>query len=76
MLFFAYHRDEYLLAGTSLEAVLAFLTDGHDAPSGEDAVVWHGGRVAAVLRSSGEVIRFDAPATPPPDAETAEDAAS
>jgi len=76
MLFFAYHRDEYLVAGESLEAVLAFITDCNESQSGEDAVVWQGGRVAAILRSSGGVIRFDAPAAPAPGGVADEDPAT
>jgi hypothetical protein len=64
-MFFAYHRDEYLIAGESLDAVLAFVADCNDPAFNEDSVVWHGGRLVAVCRSDGTVVRFDGPPAPP-----------
>jgi hypothetical protein len=75
-------RGEVIDASDSLDAVLAFVGGIVDATLAEDVVVWQGGRVAAVLLSTGHVVRFNAPpARPavPPDlaavAEVVEDAA-
>jgi hypothetical protein len=64
-MFFAYHKDEYLIAGPSLDAVLAFVAECADPAFCEDAVVWFGGRVVAVCRADGTVVRFDSPPAPP-----------
>ena len=60
MIYFAYHRDEYLIADDSLDAVLAFVLDCIDPTMPEDAVVWHGGLVVAVVLATGYVIRLNA----------------
>jgi hypothetical protein len=62
----ALHRDEFLVSGARLDAVLAFVADCNEPHFGEDAVVWCGGRLVAVCRADGTVIRFDAPPVPPP----------
>ena len=60
MLYFAYHRDEYLISDPSLDAVLAFLAECRDPAVAEDAVIWRGGLVAAVVLAGGRVVRLDA----------------
>ena len=64
MLFFAYHRDGYLISDTTLDAVLAFVRGCLDTSAAEDAVIWHGGLVVAVVLATGRVIRLDALAVP------------
>ena len=64
MLHFAYHRDEYLISDTSLENVLAFVTDCQGPTVPEDAVIWYGGIIVAVVLASGRVVRLDALAVP------------
>ena len=49
----------------SLSAVLAFVADVNEPQFGEDAVVWCGGRLVAVCRSDGAVIRLDSAPAPP-----------
>ena len=61
----ALHRDEFIFSDASLDAVLAFVADCNEPQFGEDAVVWCGGRVVAVCRADGTVIRLDAPPSPP-----------
>jgi hypothetical protein len=60
----ALHRDEFIFSDASLEAVLAFVADCNEPQFHEDSVVWCGGRVVAVCRSDGTVVRFDAPPVP------------
>ena len=72
MLYFAFHRDEYLTSAPTLEEVLAFVTACTDPSFLEDAVIWHGGRVAAVVMANGAFFRFDAlPALEPVPADLA-----
>jgi hypothetical protein len=61
----ALHRDEFLFADASLDTVLAFVADCNAPQFGEDAVVWCGGRVVAVCRPDGSLVRFDGPPGPP-----------
>jgi hypothetical protein len=61
----ALHRDEFLFSDASLDTLLAFVADCNAPQFGEDAVVWCGGRVVAVCRADGAVVRFDAPPAPP-----------
>jgi hypothetical protein len=61
----ALHRDEFLFSDASLDAVLAWVAEVNKPQFGEDAVVWHGGRVVAVYRADGTVVRFDGPPAPP-----------
>jgi hypothetical protein len=66
-MFTAYHRDDWLFSADGLDATLAFVLDCIDPTSPGDAVVWSGGRVAAVVRGDGTVIHLDgtSPAPPP-----------
>jgi hypothetical protein len=66
MLFFAFYRDEYLTSAPTLEEVLAFVTACTDPSFAEDAVVWHGGKIVALVFSSGSFIRFDSYPVPAP----------
>ncbi|HKI36063.1 MAG TPA: hypothetical protein VKA46_29675 [Gemmataceae bacterium] len=75
MLFFAYHRDEYLISGTTLDAVLAFAAECNEPQFQEDAVVWRGGRIVAISRADGSIVRFDGPPPVPPAAEVPADLA-
>ena len=61
----ALHRDEFIFSDASLEAVLAFVADCNESQFGEDAAVWCGGRLVAVCRADGTVVRFDLPPAPP-----------
>jgi hypothetical protein len=67
MLYFAYHRDEYLIADESLDAVLAFVRECIDPTAPEDAVIWKNGLVVAVVLATGRVIRLDALAVLSPE---------
>ena len=64
-MFTALHRDEFLFSDASLDAVLAWVAEVNEPQFGEDAVVWCGGRLVAVCRSDGTVIRLDGPPAPP-----------
>ena len=59
-MFTALHRDEFIYSADSLDAVLAFVLDCIDPTMPEDAVVWQGGLVVAVVLATGRVIRLDA----------------
>ena len=61
----ALHRDEFIFSDASLDAVLAFVADCNESQFGEDAAVWCGGRLVAVCRADGTVVRFDGPPAPP-----------
>jgi hypothetical protein len=65
MLFFAYHRDDYLISRESLDAVLAWVAELNEPQFGEDVAVWQGSRIVAVCRADGTVHRFDRSPTPP-----------
>ena len=56
----ALHRDEFVHSADSLDAVLAFVLNCIDPTMPEDAVVWHGGLVVAVVLATGCVVRLDA----------------
>jgi hypothetical protein len=60
----ALHRDEFIFSNAGLDAVLAFVADCNEPQFGEDAVVWCGGRVVAVCRADGAVVRLDGPPAP------------
>ena len=66
-MFTALHRDEFLYSADSLDAVLAFVLDCIDPTMPEDAVVWQGGLVVAVVLATGRVIRLDALPVPSPE---------
>jgi len=55
MLFYAFHRDEYLIADPSINAVLAFVGDCNEPQFGEDAAVWCGGRLVVVCHPDGRL---------------------
>jgi hypothetical protein len=59
-MFTALHRDDFLYSADSLDAVLAFVLDCIDPTMPEDAAVWHGGLVVAVILATGRVICLDA----------------
>ena len=59
-MFTALHRDEFIYSADSLDAVLAFVVECIDPTMPEDAVVWQGGLVVAVVLATGRVIRLDA----------------
>jgi hypothetical protein len=61
----ALHRDEFIFSAASLDAVLAFVADCNEPQFHEDSVVWCRGRVVAVCRADGAVVRFDLPPAPP-----------
>ena len=65
-MFAALHRNDFIYSADSLDAVLAFVLDCIDPTQPEDAVVWHGGLVVAVVLATGRVICLDA--TPVPHA--------
>ncbi len=66
-MFTALHRDEFIYSADSLDAVLAFVVECIDPALPEDAVVWHGGLVVAVVLATGRVIRLDALLVPSPE---------
>ncbi len=59
-MFTAYHRDEWSYSADTLDVVLAFVLDCIDPTAAEDAVIWQGGIVVAVVLATGRVIRLDA----------------
>ena len=59
-MFTALHRDDFIYSADSLDAVLAFVLDCIDPTMPEDAVVWQGSLVVAVVLATGRVIRLDA----------------
>jgi hypothetical protein len=63
-MFTALHRDDFMYSADSLEDVLAFVLDCIDPTFAEDAVVWKGGLVVAVVLSMGTVVRFDSATVP------------
>jgi hypothetical protein len=65
-MFTAYHRDDWLFSADGLDATLAFVLGCVGPTLLGDAVVWSGGRVAAVVRGDGTVIRLDGTSPAPP----------
>ena len=63
-MFTALHRDEFMFSSDTLEDVLAFVLDCIDPSFGEDCVIWHAGQVAAVVLSTGTVVRLEAAPVP------------
>ena len=63
-MFTALHRDEFMFSADSLEDVLDFVLDCIDPSFAEDAVVWKGGLVVAVVLANGSLIRFDSAEVP------------
>ncbi len=53
MQYVAYHRSEVLTDGPDLDEVLAFVASCCDPSIPEDAVIYHGGLIAAVVMSTG-----------------------
>jgi hypothetical protein len=66
-MFTALHRDEFLFSADSVDAMLAFVLDCIDPSMLEDAVVWQGGLVVAVVLFTGRIIRLDALPVPSPE---------
>ena len=61
----AYHRAEVLTSGPDLDEVLwRSWPVAATRRSPEDAVIYHGGLVVAVVMSTGQYIRFEAMPTP------------
>ena len=60
----AFHRAEVLTSGPDFDEVLAFTASCCDPSVPEDAVIYHGGLVVAVVMSTGQYIRFEAMPTP------------
>jgi len=55
MLFFAYHRDEFIVCEPDLVRVLDLLCDMQDARQPEDAAVWCDGRLVVVRHADGRL---------------------
>ena len=64
LFYFAYHRDECLTSGPDLDEVLDFVAGCIDPSIAEDAVIWQGGRIVAVVLATGSVMHFDAVPVP------------
>ena len=64
MHYFACHRDECLTSGPDLDEVLDFVAGCIDPSVAEDAVIWQGGRIVAVVLATGSVLRLDAVPVP------------
>jgi hypothetical protein len=67
-------RDEFVHADASLEKLLEFVLDVIDPTMPEDVTLWADNAVAAVVLSTGRVVRFDA--APPPVAGAVVEAAA
>jgi hypothetical protein len=63
-MFTALRRDDFIFSADSLDAVLAFVLDCIDPTKPEDAVVWRGGLVVAMVLATGRFIRLDAMPVP------------
>ena len=63
-MFTAFHRSEVLAHGASLDTVLAFASGVVDPSLAEDVTIYAEGRVAAVVTSTGHVVRLEAAPAP------------
>jgi hypothetical protein len=62
----AFHRDEYCFAAPSFDALVKHVQDSHRRdPFANDAVIWSGPRVAAVVHFDGTLTRFEVPPPSP-----------
>jgi hypothetical protein len=73
MLFYtAFHRGDYLFAATRLGPVLAWVRNWQNKSKfAEDATVWAGPRLVAIVHYGGIIAHFDVPVPcpePPPAA--------